>query len=265
MEAEHTQRREETQRQQVCRECDQTEAENKECGDESESAGVFNERYEFQENRYAGGFLYWSIFQHRFGVMELCESFYGKLSTVVYLFAMMFVHRMKSVEQVKTVFKREFGRLLGLKQLWRKPVLWTLLHTACGVTRSIGFLKGFFQRQARKGVVALEWLYVDGHVVPYYGQEQVHKGYYTQRGQMMPGQTEMYVHDVCGQIVYVERQEGQGELQEMMRRMSEEWAVYIGGTAPLIVVDREGWGVEHFLSLKGHRFVTWEKFREAET
>jgi len=260
LEAERKERREEAQRQQLTIEF----SGSRECGDESESSEVFNETYEFQENRYAGGFLYWGIFQDRFGFMELCESFYGKLSTVLYLFAMMLVHRIQSVEQLKTVFKREFGRLLGLKQLWSKPGLWKLIHAACVLKRSIGFLNGFFQRQARKGVVALEWLYVDGHFVPYYGQEQLHKGYYTQRGQMMPGQTEMYVHDVCGQIVYVEIQEGKGDVKAMMQRMSEEWAAYIGGTAPLIVVDREGWGVEHFLSLKGHRFVTWEKFSEAE-
>ncbi len=266
LEAAHKQQREEAHRQQLCIEFAQAEAEKKECGDESEHAEAFNETYEFQENRYAGGFLYWGIFQHRFGVMELCDSFYGKFSTVVYLFAMMLVHRIQSVEQLKTVFKREFGRLLGLKQLWSKPLLWNLIHSACALKRSLGFVQGFFHRQARKGVVAVDWLYVDGHFVPYYGQERVHQGYYTQRAQMMPGQTEMYVHDVCGQIVYAEIQEGKGDLKEMMHRMSEEWAAYIGGRPPFIIVDREGWGVQHFLSLslKGYRYVTWEKFSEAE-
>ncbi len=260
LEAQRRQAREQAQQQQLAIEFDTRD----ECGDEREAGEVFNESYEFQENRYAGGFFYWGIFQHRFDFMELCESFYGKFSIVVSLFAMMLVHRLQSVEQLKTVFKGEFGRLLGMTRLWSKPLLWKLIHGACGLKSSGSFMCGFFHRQARKGCVALGWLYLDGHFVPYYGKEPVHQGYYTQRAQMMPGQTEMYVHDVCGQIVYVEIQEGKGNLKEMMRRMSEEWAAYIGGTLPLIIVDREGWGVEHFLSLEGTRFVTWEKFSDSQ-
>jgi hypothetical protein len=81
---------------------------------------------------------------------------------------------------------------------------------------------------------------------------------------MMPGQTEMYVHDCQGQIVYFEIQEGKGDLKEMMRRMSEKWSAYIGDTPPLIIADREAWGVENFLQMRGYRFVTWEKFSKAE-
>ncbi len=260
LEAERKQAREEAQRQQLSIEFQKDD----ERGDDTEGSEVFDETYDFQENRYAGGFLYWGIFQHRFNFMELCESFYGKLSVVVYLFAMMLVQRINSVEGLKTIFKREFGTLLGIGRLWSKPVLWTMIHAACGLKSSAAFLRGFFHRQARKGVVALGWLYLDGHFIPYYGKDHLHKGYYTQRGQMMAGQTEMYVHDVCGQIVYVEAQEGKGDLKGMMRRVSEEWAAYIGESSPLIVVDREGWGVEHFLSLQGCRFVTWEKWSKAE-
>jgi len=65
--------------------------------------------------------------------------------------------------------------------------------------------------------------------IPYYGKERVHKGFYTQRDEMMPGQTQMYVHDCHGQVVYFETQDGKGDLKEMMRRMSEHWSNYLGG------------------------------------
>ncbi|MBF0121680.1 MAG: hypothetical protein HQK79_22845 [Desulfobacterales bacterium] len=112
--------------------------------------------------------------------------------------------------------------------------------------------------------MALCWLYIDGHFIPYYGNEKVRPGYYTQRDEMMPGQTEMFVHDSHGRIVYFEIQEGKGDLKEMMLRMSQEWSMYIGGAFPLIITDRESWGVEHFISMKGYRFVTWEKFSKKE-
>lgn len=52
---------------------------------------IFNETYPYEENRYAGSFIYWGIFQHLFDFMELCESYLGRHCLVVYLFAMMLV------------------------------------------------------------------------------------------------------------------------------------------------------------------------------
>jgi hypothetical protein len=225
-----------------------------------EAPEVFEENHDFEESRYAGGFLYWGVFQYVFDFMKLCKSHMGENSIVIYLFAMMLVHGVASIEQLKTVYAREFGLVLGIKRLFSKPLVWLKVHGACSMEVSRSFLKAFFHHQAQRGLVALYWLYMDGHFVPYYGKERLHRGFFTQRDQMMPGQTEIFVHDARGRIVYFDVQEGKGDLKEMMRQMSEEWNAYMGGTAPLTVADREVWGVEHFLSMAGHRFVTWEKF-----
>ncbi len=225
---------------------------------------LFEETYDFRENRYAGSFIYWGIFQNAFNVMGLCRQIIGHYSVVIYLFAMMMVNGFGSIEQLKTVFKREFGNLTGIRQLLSKPSIWKLIHNLCRLGRSGELIEKFFHEQARKGLVALYWLYIDGHFVPYYGKDTVHSGFYTQRGQAMPGQTEMFVHDCQEQIVYFEIQEGKGDLKTMMRQMSEKWQGYIGNTPPLIIADREAWGVEHFLSLAGYRFVTWEKFSDSK-
>ena len=70
----------------------------------------------------------------------------------------------------------------------------------------------------------------------------------------------MHVHDCHGQIVYFEVQEGKGDLKEMIRKMSKEWLAYVGNVPPLVIADREAWGVENFIQMNGYRFVTWEKF-----
>jgi len=225
---------------------------------------IFEETYDFRENRYAGSFLYWGIFQHYFDFMDLCSSIFGRFSLAIYLFAMMLINKVGSVEQLKTVYKREFGSLIGIKQLYSIPVIWKIIHYVCWLKYSRTLIEEFFRYQAKKGLVALSWLYIDGHFIPYYGKETVHKGFYTQRDQMMPGQTEMFVHDCKGRIVYFEIQEGKGDLKEMMLRMSTKWAAYTGGTPPLIVADREAWGVEHFIEMKDFRFVTWEKYSKPE-
>ena len=229
-----------------------------------ESNDTFKENYEFEKNRYVGGFLYWGIFQSFFGFQQISETILGKSSVIMNLFSMMLVHRIESVEQLKTVFNREFGKIIGVAQLFSKPVLWEKIHEVCNLNKSKMLIENFFLYQARKGLVSLWWLYIDGHFIPYYGADNIHKGYYTQRDQMMPGQTEMFVHDCNGKIVYFELQEGKGDLKEMMRRMSEKWSSYIGGTSPLIVADRESWGVDHFVSMEGNRFITWEKFSQAK-
>jgi DNA-binding XRE family transcriptional regulator len=231
---------------------------------EPKIANLFEDSYDFRENRYAGSFVYWAIFQHVFNLMGLCDTTLRHYSIVIYLFAMMLINDIASIEQLKTVFRREFGNLIGIKQLWSKPNIWKLIHNLCHLGRSRQLIEDFFHFQAKKSLVALYWLYIDGHFVPYYGKERIHSGFYTQRDQMMPGQTEMYVHDCQGQIVYFEIQEGKGDLKEMMRRMSEKWSAYIGDTPPLIIADREAWGVENFLQMRGYRFVTWEKFSKAE-
>lgn len=229
---------------------------------EGKGPEIFNQTHEFEESRYAGGLLYWAIFQRFFDVMSCCESYLGKNSLVIYLFAMMMIHNFISVEQLKTVYRREFGRILGLKQILSKEVLREKIHQACDLKVSLALVEEYFQRQARLGLVSLWCIYIDGHFIPYYGRQKVHSGYYTQRGQMMPGQTETFAHDGQGRIVYFELQEGHGDLKSMMRKMSDKWSAYIGGKAPLIVADREAWGVEHFISLKGYRFVTWEKYTD---
>jgi len=224
----------------------------------------FEETYDFEENRYAGSFIYWGVFQSLFNVMQLCRQVIGHYEFVIYLFAMMMINGFGSIEQLKTVYKREFGTLAGIRQLLSKPNIWKLVHNLCRLGRSGELIENFFHQQAKKSLVALSWLYIDGHFVPYYGKNTVHSGFYTQRGQAMPGQTEMFVHDCRGQIVYFEIQEGKGDLKTMMRQMSEKWQGYIGNTPPLIIADREAWGVEHFLSLDGYRFVTWEKFSDSK-
>jgi len=230
---------------------------------EAQLPELFEETYDFKENRYAGSFIYWGIFQNVFNVMGLCRQVLGHYSVVIYLFAMMMINGFGSIEQLKTVYKREFGKLTGIKQLLSKPNLWKLVHNLCRLGRSGELIKKFFHEQAKNSLVSLYWLYIDGHFVPYYGKNRVHSGFYTQRGQAMPGQTEMFVHDCQGQIVYFEIQEGKGDLKTMMRQMSEKWQGYIGNTPPLIIADREAWGVEHFLSMAGYRFVTWEKFSDS--
>jgi len=82
---------------------------------EPQVPSLFEDTYDFRENRYAGSFVYWGIFLHTYDIMGLCEKVIGHYSIVIYLFAMMLINDFESIESLKVVFKREFGNLLGIK------------------------------------------------------------------------------------------------------------------------------------------------------
>lgn len=235
-------------------------------GDQKDSPAIFNDEHDFEENRYAGSFFYWGIFQHYYRFMTFIESHLGKYAQVVYLFAMMQVNGLPSIEQLKTIFKKEFGRILGLKKIFCRSLLWEQIHDCCELKISSKTLQSFYHRQGQLGLVSLSQLFIDGHFIPYYGKESVNKGFYTQRGMMMTGQTEIFVHDINGEIVYSEIQEGKGDIPSVLEKMNHQWTPYLGGIPPILTVDRELWSVKTFLLLNSReaRFITWEKHTKAD-
>jgi transposase len=218
----------------------------------------FNDEYE-AENRFAGSFIYWAISQSTDGIMSLIHNSYGKHSTVFYLFLMMHVNKIGSIEQLKTIVKKEFGRLIGLKNLPNLPKLRSLLHEAVSANISKPVIGDYFKHQIYKGLVSLWYLFIDGHFIPYTGKEKVHKNFHTQTGEMEPGQNELFIHDMEGRIVYFDIQEGKGDMLGLIIEKSKEYAPYIGNIPPLFIADKEIWGVDKFLLLSGCRFITWEK------
>ena len=231
---------------------------------ESAKQEHFNQEQGYSANRYAGSFLYWAVVQHQFKFMQAVESAFGRYSTVIYLFVMMHVNRIGSLEQFKTVFKKEFGVLLGLPKLLSAPKLWKMIHEAVSLKKSLALRLHFFKYQMQKGLVSLWYLFIDGHFIPYTGKKKVHKNFHTQRAMMEPGQNEIFVHDIQGRIVYFDLQEGKGNMLGVIKEQSKTIAPYLDGKPPLFVADKEIWGVDKFLSLQDCRFITWEKNTNVE-
>jgi len=219
----------------------------------------FNDEFE-EENRHAGSFIYWCVSQANDDIMSLIHTTYGKYSTVFYMFIMMHVNKIGSIEQLKTIFKNEFGRLIGLKKLPNLPTIRSFLHEIVSINISKTVVCDYFKHQIHTGLISLWYLFIDGHFIPYTGKEKVHKNFHTQTGEMEPGQNELFIHDIEGRIVYFDIQEGKGDMLSLIIDKSKEYAPYIGNIPPLFIADKEIWGVEKFLLLaEDCRFVTWEK------
>jgi len=233
-----------------------TEVEEKHCGAANE---LYNEEFDYQENRYSGSMLYLAILTQEFNYLKQLSSIVSNYLWIPFMFIMMHVNKISSIEQFKTAYRKEFGQILGLKTLPYLSKIRKNIWEFIALKQATNAMNRFFKIQIIKGVVSIWRIFLDGHLVPYSGKEKIHKGHSTQRSLMMPGQTEFFGHDSTGNIVYFDIQEGKGDMLESLRELSSLIKPYNGDTPPLVVVDRELWGVERFLSIKDLRFVSWEK------
>lgn len=227
---------------------------------ENNKTDLFTDTFFFEENRFAGSMLVIGMLEYLYRFSSMSANIYEEQAGVLYLFVAMHINQVNSIEQLKIVNKHEFGRIIGQKKLSSLPNLWTEVHQAVDKHKSQEFHEKVFSYQAVKGLVSLDELYLDGHFIPYYGKENTHKGFYTQRDLMVKGQTQMFVHDGSGRVVYFETQEGKGNIVEMLKKTSEYISTFNQGQKPLIAIDREVWGVENFIYLSGERVVSWEKY-----
>jgi len=226
--------------------------------------GLYADTYGFEDNRYAGSMLIMGMLEHLYRFSSLSAGIYEEQSHFLYLFVAMHINQVDSIEQLKVIQKHEFGRIIGQKKLASMPNLWTEIHEGVDKHKSMELHEQVFNYQAVKGLVGLQELFLDGHFIPYYGQEKTHKGFYTQRDMMIKGQTQMFVHDSSGRVVYFETQEGKGDIVAMLKKTSDYISKLNNGQKPLIAIDREVWGVENFIFLAEERVVTWEKYSDPE-
>lgn len=225
---------------------------------------LYTDDYCFEDNRYAGGMLIMGMLEHLYGFHDITAQYYEEHLSFLFLFVGMHIFQVDSIEQLKVIHKPEFGRIIGRKKLPSLPYIWTEVHKGVDMNKSANIQDAIFNYQALHGLVALDYLSLDGHFIPYYGNEKTHKGYFTQRDLMMKGQTQMFLHDASGRIVYFDTQEGKGDIVTTLKSMSEFICKINTGEKPLIAVDREIWGVENFIYLSKERIVTWEKFRKSD-
>ena len=232
------------------------EVEEKYCGP---ARSLYNEEFDYKENRYAGSLLYLGMAHKSLNFLNQLSAIVGHYLYLPVMFLMMHVNKIGSVEQFKTAYKKEFGEIIGIKQLWNLDEIRQDIGELIETKKALHAKTKLIKIQIFKGIVSLWRVFLDGHFVPYSGKEKVHKGYSTQRDLMMPGRTEFFAHDSSSNIVYFDIQEGKGDIHESLRQVSLQLQSYNEGIPPLVVVDRELWGVDNFLSLSDCRFVTWEK------
>jgi len=225
---------------------------------------AYSDVYNFEDNRYAGSMLLMAMMEHLYHFNDLSAKVYDSQVAFLYLFIQMHILEIDSIEQLKVIQKHEFGRVTGMSKLPSLPNVWKEVHQGANAAKVDGFMTDIFKHQAINGLVGLDGLALDGHFRPYYGKEKLRSGYFTQRDKMMPGETQMFLHDDSGRVVYFETQEGKGDIVKTLKKASEYVEGLNNGQKPLIAIDREVWGVKNFIYLSGLRIVTWQKHVDAK-
>ena len=222
----------------------------------------FADNHGWIASRYSGIFTVLMVLVSQQGWMQRLFGLFGNNSWRIFnVFVLMVTRDLRSMEQLKNVIREEAGRILGLGRLPSLDTLWGWFHEVADKACAKRLLQGFFAQQLRCGLVGARLWFIDGHLLPYTGQEKVHQAFSTQRAMPMPGQTNMVTCDDRGRIVYFDIQEGHGNLRSHILKMGEYARQQALGTMPVLVFDREGDGAEFFGELVASKtpFVTWEK------
>lgn len=221
----------------------------------------FNEIHDWEETRYAGIFVYIMMLINKWNWFKFIMAYSGKFYKIFMIFLLMVSRNIGSIEQLKNVFRREGGIILGISKIPSIPYVWKCFYKVAQKRKSLLLLFDFFKYQINAGLVSMWSIFIDGHLLPYTGKAKVHYSYYTQRRIPYPGQTNLVSTDSSGKIVSFEIQEGLGDLKGHVLELNQRFQTEME-ESPIMVFDREGYGSEFFHNLVIHKcsFVCWDKY-----
>lgn len=213
----------------------------------------------------AGLFLLWP-FLHRLRFKEMMEEVFSPIparlffvrETLLTILMLAFL-RCRSVEDYKTLEKRRLGlfwegpRGMDLRTLRRKLTRLSLEK------KSLSLLSQLARRYQEIGLVQCGVLYVDGHFIPYYGERNVHKGFFTQRRLAVPGHSQFFLNDSSGRPIFFWLKPANSTLHGMIPAIIGQIRELTGQVTFTIIFDRGGFSKKLFQRLdeEGIKFITY--------
>lgn len=167
--------------------------------------------------------------------------------------------RCRSVEDYKTLEKRRLGlfweglRGMDLRTLRRK------LSRLALQKKALSFLAHLARRYQEIGLVQCGVLYFDGHFIPYYGERNLAKGFFTRRRLAVPGQNQFFLNDLNGRPIFFWLKPATKTLLKIIPEIRGEIRELTGQESFTIVFDRGGFSSKLFATLEGEgiKFITY--------
>lgn len=199
---------------------------------------------------------------------ELDKGYYY-MEVIILLLALMYLCRIKSVEQLKQVSPGEFGKLLGLDRIPEVKCMRKKLRMITDQQSASGWMMDLGKTWASKE--ENEFYYIDGHVQIYHGHKaRLGKKYVSRQKLCLPGMQEFWINNeegspyffVTGQVNEKLQEAIKGQIipklltQMPVRYSDEELASDSELSRFTLVFDREAYSPVFFQEL-------WQKFRVA--
>jgi hypothetical protein len=200
-----------------------------------------------------------SVFQEVYG--SLHPSFYG-LRTLVLTLHVMALLRIKHPENLKEYAPDDLGRILGLDRAPEVKTIRRKLGELAQRTQGQKLMQALARQRIALQQDALAFLYVDGHVREYHGQEALGKTKKPQSPVARTATTDYWVNDAKGGPLLVVTSEMNAALTQVLKPILEQVKTLVpAGQRLTVLFDRGGFSPRLFCLLfdSGFDVITYRK------
>jgi hypothetical protein len=180
---------------------------------------------------------------------SLGRAFYG-LRTMVFTLIVLALLRVKRPENLKEYSPQQLGRLLGLDQAPEVKTLRRKLTIMAARSLTGALSEELVRLRLDQQADRVAFLYLDGHVREYTGQEPLSKAKKAQRAVATPATTDTWVHDAQGEpLLVVTSEMNAGLTQVLLPIITDVQRLLPAGQRLTAVFDRGGWSPKLFKRL----------------
>jgi transposase len=200
-----------------------------------------------------------AVFTRLFG--SLGPAFYGLRTTVLSL-VLMALLRIKRPENLKEYSPENLGYLLGLDRIAEVKTMRRKLTLLAEQGQGRELMNELARLRISQDEDRLAFLYLDGHIREYSGQEALAKAKKAQRAVATTAATDTWLHDADGApllVVTSEMNAGLTQVLEAIVTDATEWLPV--GQRLTVLFDRGGWCLKLFarLQAQGVDIITYRK------
>jgi len=200
-----------------------------------------------------------SVFAEVYGSLQ--PAFYG-LRTLALTLHLMALLRIKRAENLKEYAPDDLGAILGLDRAPEVKTVRRKLGELAARKQGQQLLQALARQRISQQQEALAFLYIDGHVREYHGQEPLAKAKKPQSQLARTATTDYWVNDAEGGPLLVVSSEMNEALTQVLQPILEEVKKLVpAGRRPTVLFDRGGFSAKLFRLLidSGFDVITYRK------
>ena len=186
------------------------------------------------------------------------EGRYGFKECVLSLLLLLGPRLVKVEENIKLYDDEIMGGLIGRKRLPSVKTVRRVIADGCGqIGENVEQMKKEYVRRCLDLWEYEGAFYIDGHFMPYTGEEHILYGYNPQRRLAEKGRTAYVVNTAEGRPIYEVLSDGFDDFKVIIEKIVD-FLIEVGVKRPTVIFDRGGFGWESFERIEGKAdFICW--------